>query len=234
MPSFLFTAIIFVVVLGVLIFVHELGHFLVARFYGVRVLTFSLGFGPKILAFRRGDTEYCISAVPLGGYVKMFGEAETNALAAQLLEVSSEAELEQFLGKLARSVGRGLKSAGRFVGKNVLPVLGPALKQIDAILANAAPFGMVPQGENLVATVAAFAIIAMSTRWSSPMSMLSYAFDTARALPDAKPRVILCDTLMGKGVPFLETREKNHFIRVDPPEWQQALEILDANCPAGA
>ena len=57
------------------------------------------------------------------------------------------------------------------------------------------------------------------------------AFDTARTLPDAKPRVILCDTLMGKGVPFLETREKNHFIRVDPPEWQQALEILDANQP---
>lgn len=56
-----------------------------------------------------------------------------------------------------------------------------------------------------------------------------HAFDTARNLTDAKPRVILCDTLMGKGVPFLEAREKNHFIRVDPPEWQQALEILDAN-----
>jgi transketolase len=57
------------------------------------------------------------------------------------------------------------------------------------------------------------------------------AFDTARTLTDAKPRVILCDTLMGKGVPFLETREKNHFIRVDPPEWQQALAVLDANRP---
>ena len=57
------------------------------------------------------------------------------------------------------------------------------------------------------------------------------AFDTARTLTEAKPRVILCDTLMGKGVPFLEAREKNHFIRVDPPEWQQALEVLDANQP---
>ncbi len=57
------------------------------------------------------------------------------------------------------------------------------------------------------------------------------AFDTARTLPEAKPRVILCDTLMGKGVPFLEAREKNHFIRVDPPEWQQALDILDATQP---
>ncbi len=57
------------------------------------------------------------------------------------------------------------------------------------------------------------------------------AFDAARTLPEAKPRVILCDTLMGKGVPFLEAREKNHFIRVDPPEWQQALDILDATQP---
>ena len=57
----------FVFVLGVLIFVHELGHFLMARRIGVRVLTFSLGFGPKLLKVRRGDTEYCISAIPLAG-----------------------------------------------------------------------------------------------------------------------------------------------------------------------
>jgi len=68
----------FLLVLGVLIFVHELGHFLVARWYGVRVLTFSLGFGPKILKVTRGGTEYCISAVPLGGYVKMAGENVTD------------------------------------------------------------------------------------------------------------------------------------------------------------
>ena len=55
------------------------------------------------------------------------------------------------------------------------------------------------------------------------------AFDTARNLKDAKPRVILFNTLMGKGVPFLETRDKNHFIRVDPPEWQEALRVLDAS-----
>jgi len=60
------------------------------------------------------------------------------------------------------------------------------------------------------------------------------AFDAARQCPEAKPRVILFDTLMGKGVPFLETREKNHFIRVDPPEWQQALAVLDANRPEAA
>ncbi|KQP43152.1 transketolase [Pseudorhodoferax sp. Leaf274] len=57
------------------------------------------------------------------------------------------------------------------------------------------------------------------------------AFDQARADSAPRPRVILCDTLMGKGVPFLEQREKNHFIRVDPPEWQQALAILDEHRP---
>ena len=53
------------------------------------------------------------------------------------------------------------------------------------------------------------------------------AFDAARALTEDKPRVILFDTLMGRGVPFLETRDKNHFIRVDPPEWQQAIAHID-------
>jgi len=60
------------------------------------------------------------------------------------------------------------------------------------------------------------------------------AFDQARAHAAPQPRVILCDTLMGKGVPFLETRDKNHFIRVDPPEWQQALAVLDQSQTAGA
>jgi transketolase len=60
------------------------------------------------------------------------------------------------------------------------------------------------------------------------------AFEAARALTEPKPRVILFDTLMGKGVPFLEQREKNHFIRVDPPEWQHALQLLDASQSEGA
>ena len=63
------------------------------------------------------------------------------------------------------------------------------------------------------------------------MAAVLAAFDTARALTEARPRVILFNTLMGKGVPFLETRDKNHFIRVDPPEWQQALAVLDQTEP---
>jgi len=60
------------------------------------------------------------------------------------------------------------------------------------------------------------------------------AFDHARSLEAPQPRVILFDTLMGKGVPFLEEREKNHFIRVDAPEWQTALDILDRSRPEAA
>lgn len=64
----------FILVLGLLIFVHELGHFLFAKLFGVRVLKFSLGFGPKLAGKVIGETEYVISAFPLGGFVKMFGE----------------------------------------------------------------------------------------------------------------------------------------------------------------
>lgn len=64
----------FFILLGLLIFVHEMGHFLVAKFFGVRVETFSLGFGKKIFSFKRGDTTYCLSLIPLGGYVKMYGD----------------------------------------------------------------------------------------------------------------------------------------------------------------
>src|SRR5687768_8485722 len=70
----------FVVLVGVLIFVHELGHFVWAKFFGVKVLKFSLGFGPKIAGFTRGGTEYVIAAFPLGGYVRMLGESPTDVV----------------------------------------------------------------------------------------------------------------------------------------------------------
>ena len=60
--------------LGGLIFVHELGHFIVAKLLGVKVVRFSIGFGPRLFGFYRGETEYRIAALPLGGYVKMAGD----------------------------------------------------------------------------------------------------------------------------------------------------------------
>lgn len=74
------TLISFIVLLGILIFVHELGHFLAARIGGVGVLKFSLGFGPKIIGKKIGETEYVISWIPLGGYVKLLGESGTEEL----------------------------------------------------------------------------------------------------------------------------------------------------------
>jgi regulator of sigma E protease len=86
----------FLFVLGVLVFVHELGHFLLARWNGVRVLTFSLGFGPKLLRRRIGETEYCISAIPLGGYVKMAGETPDEAGSGRPDEFLSKTKWQRF------------------------------------------------------------------------------------------------------------------------------------------
>jgi regulator of sigma E protease len=68
------TILAFIIVLGILIFFHELGHFIMAKASGVGVLKFSLGFGPAILKKRIGETQYQIAAFPLGGFVKMLGE----------------------------------------------------------------------------------------------------------------------------------------------------------------
>ncbi len=78
----------FVVVLGVLIFVHEFGHFLLAKLMGVGVEKFSLGFGPRIVGRKIGMTDYMISAIPLGGYVKMVGESPGNEVDYSLLPLS--------------------------------------------------------------------------------------------------------------------------------------------------
>lgn len=72
-----------IVLLGVLIFVHELGHFLTAKFAGVGVLKFSLGFGPRVIGKKIGETEYLLSLIPLGGYVKLLGEAEDEVLSEE-------------------------------------------------------------------------------------------------------------------------------------------------------
>lgn len=68
------TIIVAILVIGILIFIHELGHFLSAKLLRVRVEIFSLGFGPRLIGFKVGETEYRISLIPLGGYVKLYGE----------------------------------------------------------------------------------------------------------------------------------------------------------------
>ncbi len=77
-----------IIALGILIFVHELGHYLVARMANVKILTFALGFGKKLFSFRKGETEYALCAVPLGGYVKLLGESPDDEIPEEELSRS--------------------------------------------------------------------------------------------------------------------------------------------------
>src|SRR5215467_6412131 len=88
-------------VLGVLVFVHEFGHYAVAKLCGVRVETFSLGFGKRLWGFRRGDTDYRISALPLGGYVKMAGENPLESRTGDPGEFMSHPRWQRFLIAIA-------------------------------------------------------------------------------------------------------------------------------------
>ena len=81
-----------ILAVSLLIVVHEAGHYLAARRFGMKVERFSIGFGPVLLAFRRRETEFAISALPLGGYVKMVGEGDEN-------ELSPEDQERSFAGK---------------------------------------------------------------------------------------------------------------------------------------
>lgn len=91
--------LIFIIFLGPLVFFHELGHFFFARLFGVKVEVFSIGFGPKFLRWKRGATEYALSVIPLGGYVKMFGD---DPLAAQDLTEDEKKVAFTHKGKWAR------------------------------------------------------------------------------------------------------------------------------------
>src|SRR5437899_4862893 len=87
----------FVLVLGVLIFAHEAGHFLVAKLFRVRVLVFSFGFGQRLFGFRRGNTDYRVSLIPLGGYVRMAGDTPEENQPGDPDEFLSKPKWQRFL-----------------------------------------------------------------------------------------------------------------------------------------
>ncbi len=127
-------ALWFVVVVGVLVFVHELGHFLVAKRAGVGVLKFSLGFGPKVLGFRRGETEYLLSAIPLGGYVKMIGEDPADQTADPEKSFQNKSVGWRSLVVLAGPGSNVLLAALLFAGVFVTvgqPVKGPVVGVVE-------------------------------------------------------------------------------------------------------
>jgi len=110
--SFFTDALVVVVVLGIMIFIHEAGHFVAAKSFGVRVLVFSLGFGKSLLHFKRGETDYRISALPFGGFVKMAGDDPSEVRQGEAGEFLSQPRWRRF----------------------VIVVMGPAMNVLLAIV----------------------------------------------------------------------------------------------------
>jgi len=137
------TIISFVIVLGILIFIHELGHFLVAKFSGVGVEKFSLGFGPKLVGFTVGETEYRISLLPLGGYVKMVGESVGE-------EISEADKLRSFAHKPVY-IRAAIVAAGPIMNLVLAAVLIPIIfmigMNVPAFLDKPSVIGYVVEGE---------------------------------------------------------------------------------------
>jgi regulator of sigma E protease len=137
MPDFLLKVGSIVLLLGGLIFVHELGHFLVAKALGVKVVRFSIGFGARLFGFRRGETEYRISLLPLGGYVKMAGDDPSEELAP---EDRGRGFLEQppwkrlviaFAGPAANLIFPAIIYFALMVGQNGEPTAGPVVGTVS-------------------------------------------------------------------------------------------------------
>jgi regulator of sigma E protease len=104
------------VVLGIIIVIHELGHFLVAKFFKIKVETFSVGFGPRLIGFRRGETDYRISAFPLGGYVKMAGETPSDTITGAENEFLSKPKWQRFLVAAAGPAMNVILAVGLLTG----------------------------------------------------------------------------------------------------------------------
>src|SRR5271165_1954726 len=101
MESFLIAVLSMAAVLGVMILLHEFGHYAAAKLCGVRVNVFSIGFGKRLCGFRRGDTDYRISALPLGGYVKMEGENPLESRSGAPDEFMSHPRWQRFVIAIA-------------------------------------------------------------------------------------------------------------------------------------
>jgi regulator of sigma E protease len=97
LAHFVTNTLVVIVVLGLMIFIHEAGHFLAAKSFGVKVLVFSLGFGKTLLHFKRGDTDYRISILPFGGYVKMAGDDPSEVRQGDSGEFLSQARWRRFV-----------------------------------------------------------------------------------------------------------------------------------------
>ena len=138
---------------------------------------------------------------------------------ARVYTLFSDGELDE------GSVWEAIMSAGHFKLDNMIAIVDINNQQADG------PSTQVMAFEPLVDKLRAFGWFVQRIDGNDLEAVVA-AFDAAKSHPEPKPRIIVADTLMGKGVPFLELREKSHFIRVEPHEWQLALAVLDAGRPA--
>jgi regulator of sigma E protease len=127
----------FVIVLGFLIFVHEAGHFLFAKLFRVRVLIFSLGFGKRIVGFTRGDTDYRVSLIPLGGYVRMAGDSPEETSGVDPQEFLAKPKWQRFLILLAGPAMNVFIAVAFLTGLNMSPT--EVTKDFPAIIGSVSP-----------------------------------------------------------------------------------------------
>jgi len=136
MTSALTAIVSMLIVLGIMVLVHEFGHFLVAKWCGVRVEVFSIGFPPRLFGFRRGDTDYRISLLPLGGYVKMAGGEPGDPRTGDPAELTSRPRWQRilisFAGPAANFILAFLLMAGLYMTYNQVPNFetGPAVTDL--------------------------------------------------------------------------------------------------------
>ncbi|MGC2161187.1 MAG: RIP metalloprotease RseP, partial [Silvibacterium sp.] len=136
MTSALTAIVSMLIVLGIMVLVHEFGHFIVAKMCGVRVEVFSIGFPPRLFGFRRGDTEYRISLLPLGGYVKFAGGEMGEARTGDPAELNSRPRWQRvlisFAGPAANFLLAFLLMAGLYMTYNEVEnyLSGPAVTDV--------------------------------------------------------------------------------------------------------
>src|SRR6266568_5103798 len=135
MSHFLISVLAIAVVLGVMILVHEFGHYAVAKWFKVRVEVFSIGFGKRLLGFRKGDTDYRISAIPLGGYVKMSGENPMDERTGDPAEFLSHPRWHRFIIAIAGPAMNILLAIGLLTGVYMVRYEYPAFLDKPAVIA---------------------------------------------------------------------------------------------------
>jgi len=134
MNSFLIAVVSMAVVLGIMILVHEFGHFAAAKLFGVRVDVFSIGFGKRLVGFRKGETDYRISALPLGGYVKMAGENPLESHSGAADEFVSHPRWQRFVIAAAGPAMNILLAVALITGVNMVHYEHPVYLDQPAVI----------------------------------------------------------------------------------------------------